>query len=62
MIDPDEEDAHPSVQNGARRERKEERGSLGPNTLLVILLVSLVQPQREFGESRKLVGEAEISS
>ncbi len=53
--DPDKEDAHPSVQNGGLRERKKACDSLGPNALLIVLLVSSVQPQREFGKSRKLV-------
>lgn len=32
-----------------------ESDRLGPNALLIILLISSVQQQREFGESKKLV-------
>lgn len=46
-------DAHPSVQNGALRERKTACYWLGPNALLIVLLVSSVRPQRERGESRR---------
>lgn len=48
------EDAHPFVQNGALRERKTACYWLGPNALLIVLLVSSVRPQREFGESRRV--------
>lgn len=54
-FDPDKEDAHPFVQNSRPRERNTACYSLGPNALLIVLLVSSVQPQHEFGESRKLV-------
>lgn len=50
-------DSHPSVQNGGPRERKKVRDWLGPNALLIVLLVGSVQPQREFRESRKLVSK-----
>lgn len=48
------EDAHPFVQNGALRERKTACYWLGPNALLIVLLVSSGRPQREFGESRRV--------
>lgn len=54
-FDPDKEEAHPFVQNSRPRERNTACYSLGPNALLIVLLVSSVQPQHEFGESRKLV-------
>lgn len=54
-------DAHPFVQNGALRERKTADYWLGPNALLIVLLVSWrsgrsVSVERagsEFGPSRK---------
>lgn len=58
--DPDKKDAHPSVQNGKLRERKKAYGWLGPNALLIILLVSSVQRQHEFRESKKLVVDRHI--